>query len=406
MSKAPLWQMFFSFLKLGCTSFGGPMAHIGFFRTEFVINKGWISERDYFDLVALCQFLPGPASSQVGMAIGMLRQGYTGALVAWLGFTLPSALLMLALAQGLSQYSSLVPAGLLHGLKIAAFAIIAQAVYMMAKTYCLSLRTGAITLFSLLLLNVSTASYWQVLTIAVGALLGISFLTAAAPSDTPTLLVNISKHAALGWGALFLLLLLGLPFAAAYCQLPLISSIEAFFRAGSLVFGGGHAVLPMLQADFVSSGAVPADSFIAGYGAVQAVPGPLFTFAGFLGASINPEYVNPTTGVGMSSGLLGGVIALLAIFAPAFLLLAAVLPFWQTLRAIPWMQQAMAGIGASVVAMMLNTLYHPVWTSTILTPLDLLLAVAALLALHFGKLSAWSLVLLSPTLFCISNLLF
>ncbi len=393
-----LWQIFVSFLRLGCTSFGGPIAHIGFFRSEFVLNKGWLSERDYFDLVTLCQFLPGPASSQVGMAIGLLRAGYAGALVAWLGFTLPSAILMLALAAGYMQFAALVPEQLLHGLKLAAVAIIAQAVYAMAKSYCTGPRTWVIAILSLLLLSLSASSYWQVLTIGCGALLGLLLvkpvpLTAASE---PAVFSQISKSAGLGFGLLFMMLLLGLPIVATMLQQPLLNSIEAFFRAGSLVFGGGHAVLPMLQADFVSSGAVSADSFIAGYGAVQAVPGPLFTFAGFLGASIDPT-TNAGTGIhgGLLGGWFGGVVALIAIFTPAFLVLAAVLPFWQTLRATLWMQKAMAGIGASVVAILLSTLYHPVATSTLLSPLDIGLAMLALLALQWQKINPWQLVLLS-----------
>lgn len=392
-----LWQIFWCFLKLGCTSFGGPIAHISFFRTEFVVNKGWLTERDYFDLVALCQFLPGPASSQVGMAIGLLRGGYNGAVFAWLGFTLPSALLMLGLALGLERFAEIVPPGVLHGLKLAALAVIAQAVYAMTKNYCATWKTAVIAGLSLLLLSLSTAAYWQVLTIVCGALLGIVWLqaTPSSKAEPAKLLTNISKTAGLCWGLLFLLMLVGLPVFNHELPSPIVSTFEAFFRAGSLVFGGGHAVLPMLQADFVSTGAVSADSFVAGYGAVQAVPGPLFTFAGFLGASIDADFINPTTGLSMTGGLWGGVLGLIAIFTPAFLLVAAVLPFWQDVRNNPWMQKAMAGIGASVVAILLHTLYHPVWTSTILSGLDFVFAVMALLALHFRKLNPWQLVLLS-----------
>lgn len=395
-----LWQIFGVFLKLGCTSFGGPIAHIGFFRTEFVMNKGWMSERDYFDLVALCQFLPGPASSQVGMAIGLQRAGYFGAFIAWLGFTLPSALLMLALAQGLTQFSAVVPAGLLHGLKLAACAIIAHAVFAMAKSYCQSLSAGAIAALSLLMLSISSASFWQVLTIFTGALLGIILLKTKtlATEQHQALNVNISKKAGLSFAALFILLLIGLPIASNFLPSPALNSIDAFFRAGSLVFGGGHAVLPMLQADFVGTGAVTADRFIAGYGAVQAVPGPLFTFAGFLGASVDAEYLHPMTGVGMVGGILGGVIALIAIFAPAFLLIGAILPFWQLIRNKIWMQKAMAGIGASVVAILINTLYHPVLTSSILSVNDGIIAAVAFLALQFAKVTPWQLVVAAAVL--------
>lgn len=402
-----LWDIFWIFLKLGCTSFGGPIAHIGFFRSEFVQKQRWLSERDYFDLVALCQFLPGPASSQVGMAIGLLRCGYAGALLAWLGFTLPSALLMLGLALSLSEFADKVPSELLHGLKLAALAVIAQAVYAMAKNYCSTWKTAAITGLSLLLLSISTAVYWQVITILCGALLGLVLLNAtsngvSAPAKS---LTNISKAIGLVWGLLFLLLLFGLPLINITLQSPFISSFDAFYRAGSLVFGGGHAVLPMLQADFVSTGAVPADNFIAGYGAVQAVPGPLFSFAGFLGASVSAEFINTSTGTGMTTGLLGGVVGLIAIFLPAFLLIAAVLPFWQEVRHNPWMQKASAGIGASVVAILLNTLYHPVWTSTIFSVLDFGIAVIGFLTLQFGKVSPLQLVMASLGLSLAAHLL-
>ncbi len=395
-----LWQIFWLFFKLGCCSFGGPIAHIGFFRSEFVAKHAWLSERDYFDLVALCQFLPGPASSQVGMAIGLLRGGYAGALLAWLGFTLPSAVLMLGLALSLGEFADKVPPELLHGLKIAAFAVIAQAVYAMAKSYCSTWKTAAIAGISLLFLSFSTAAYWQVVTILCGAVLGISWLpiTTYSANQPSNFLTNISKPAGLVWGGIFLVLLVGLPMLSHGQLSPLLNTFDAFFRAGSLVFGGGHAVLPMLQADFVSTGRVSADSFIAGYGAVQAVPGPLFSFAGFLGASLDTNAVAPATENVWFSSLLGGVIGLIAIFAPAFLLIAAVLPYWQDVRTNPWMQKASAGIGSSVVAILLSTLYQPVWTSTILSMNDLVLALLALVALQFGKLSPFVLVLVSACL--------
>jgi len=293
-----------------------------------------------------------------------------------------------------------VPAGLLHGLKLAACAIIAHAVFAMAKSYCQSLSAGAIAALSLLMLSISSASFWQVLTIFTGALLGIILLKTKtlATEQHQALNVNISKKAGLSFAALFILLLIGLPIASNFLPSPALNSIDAFFRAGSLVFGGGHAVLPMLQADFVGTGAVTADRFIAGYGAVQAVPGPLFTFAGFLGASVDAEYLHPMTGVGMVGGILGGVIALIAIFAPAFLLIGAILPFWQLIRNKIWMQKAMAGIGASVVAILINTLYHPVLTSSILSVNDGILAAVAFLALQFAKVTPWQLVVAAAVL--------
>ena len=383
-----IWQVFFSFLQLGCTSFGGPIAHIGYFRHEFVERKRWLSAEDYNDLVALCQFLPGPASSQVGMAIGLLRVGYLGAFVAWLGFTLPSALMMLALAAGLQLFAQAPPAPIIHGLKLVALAVIAQAVYAMATTLCNSKTKLSIMLMSLLLLNASSVSYWQLVVMAFGAILGMLWLKGASQATTESLIsISLSKRAGFAWGLVFILLLIALPLLTHASNHPLLSMIDAFFRAGSLVFGGGHAVLPLLQAEFVTTGAMNADTFIAGYGAVQAVPGPLFSFAGFLGAAMQP----PETG--MTGLFIGGCIALMAIFAPAFLFIAAVLPFWQSMRSNRWLKAALAGTGASVVGILVSTLYNPVWTSTIFTPLDLLLACCALIALQVGKISSWLLVL-------------
>ena len=397
-STTSLWTIFLSFLKLGCTSFGGPIAHIGFFRHEFVNQRQWISEKDYADLVALCQFLPGPASSQVGMALGMFQRGYLGALVAWLGFTLPSALLMIGLALGLVQFQTLIPAGLLHGLKLVALAIVAQAVYAMAKTFCDDWRKMLITLLSIALLTLANASYWQVLTIAIGALLGLLWLKlkpiATPPQQAPNPIAEGYRGHVAGWTFLFVTGLVALPLLLPLWSSPVLATIDAFFRAGSLVFGGGHAVLPLLQAEFVDSGAVAADTFVAGYGAVQAMPGPLFTFAGFLGAAIPVDYFNPATSIGMTGGLLGGCIALIAVFAPAFLLLAMILPFWQQLRQNAKVQQALAGIGASVVGILAHTLYQPIATSTLLTPSDVVIAVTAIIALQYAKISPWLLVLI------------
>lgn len=399
-STTSLWTIFLCFLKLGCTSFGGPIAHIGFFRHEFVNQRQWISEKDYADLVALCQFLPGPASSQVGMALGMFQRGYLGALVAWLGFTLPSALLMVGLALGLVQFQTLIPAGLLHGLKLVALAIVAQAVYAMAKTFCDDWRKMLITLLSIALLTLANASYWQILIIAIGALIGLCWLKLKPfPLATPRqqaphpIAEGYRAHVA-GWTFLLVTGLVALPLLLPLWPSPVLATIDAFFRAGSLVFGGGHAVLPLLQAEFVDSGAVAADTFVAGYGAVQAMPGPLFTFAGFLGAAIPVDYFNPASGIGMTGGLLGGCVALIAVFAPAFLLLAIILPFWQQLRQNAKVQQALAGIGASVVGILAHTLYQPIATSTLLTPSDVVIAVTAIIALQYAKISPWLLVLI------------
>ncbi|MBN8447156.1 MAG: chromate efflux transporter [Gammaproteobacteria bacterium] len=406
-----LWDIFWIFLKLGCTSFGGPIAHIGFFRSEFVQKQRWLSERDYFDLVALCQFLPGPASSQVGMALGLLRAGYAGAFVAWLGFTLPSALVMIALGVGFNAYPELLGKEIGHGLKIIALAIIAHAVFAMAKTFCNTASKIAITLLSLAFLQLtlmqhSGAGYWQILAISIGALSGM-LLVPKAESDATTAAESqhqpvpwLNAKAGIGWGLVFLVLLIGLPIVANLLNLPVAHLVDDLFRAGSLVFGGGHAVLPQLQAEFVEPGLLSADSFVAGYGAVQAMPGPLFSFAGYLGASISEHSGMLSNGWGL------GIVAICAIFAPAFLLLAAVLPFWLKFRNNGLIQRAMAGIGASVVGILLSTLYHPVWTSTIYSPLDFGLALTAFALLQFGKISPLVLVLIAVSISLTVRLLF
>jgi len=383
--KITLWQIFLVFLKLGCTSFGGPIAHIGFFRDEFVTRRHWLSEQDYADLVALCQFLPGPASSQVGMALGMLKAQYAGAFAAWLGFTLPSALLLIGCAYGVHHGADVIPTGLIQGLKIVAVAIVVQAVWGMAKTLCDTPQKISLMLAGLLLLA-SWSSVWsQVAVIFVTGVAGWLWLSPKpTPLAAPQLPLRISKRAGACWGVFFALLLIMLPLWASFDDHPTLTLLDAFFRSGALVFGGGHVVLPLLQAEVVPTGAVAADTFMAGYAAAQAVPGPLFTFAAFLGASMQQ---GPT-------GIAGATLALLAIFLPAFLVLAAVLPFWHQLRMKPKMQTAMAGVGAGVVAILLAALYDPIWTSTIHSRLDFAAATCALFALQVWKMSPWQVVLI------------
>lgn len=378
------WQVFLLFLKLGCTSFGGPIAHIGFFRDEFVSRRQWLSEQDYAELVALCQFLPGPASSQVSMALGMMRAQYAGALLAWLGFTLPSALLLIGCAYGLQYGASQLPAGLLHGLKIVAVAIVLQAVWGMAKTLCDSRAKMAVMLAGLLLLASWHSVWCQLLVIIASGCVGrLCFKINPKPRLPAQLPQPLSSRAGLGWGGLFLGLLLLLPLLTASTAEPTLALVDAFFRAGALVFGGGHVVLPLLQAEVVPTGWVAADTFMAGYAAAQAVPGPLFTFAAFLGAAMQQ---GPT-------GIYGATLALLAIFLPAFLVLAAVLPFWQQLRSNEAMQLSMAGVGAGVVAILLAALYDPIWTSTIHSRFDFAAVCAASIALMVFQIRPWLLVL-------------
>lgn len=376
------WAVFLIFLRLGLTSFGGPIAHLGYFRDEFVARRQWLSERSYADLVALCQFLPGPASSQVGIALGLSRCGYAGALAAWLGFTLPSALALILFAHGIASFGDAMPAGALHGLKVVAVAVVAQAVWGMARNLCpdaprITLMAGA----ACLVLLEPTAG-GQIGVILVAAIIGLLFFQPATGGGHDALPIAIRPRAGLAWLALFFTLLLGLPLLAALLPSQTLELVDAFYRAGSLVFGGGHVVLPLLQAEVVPTGWVGNDAFLAGYGAAQAVPGPLFTFAAFLGASMNQA----------PSGWLGGLICLLAIFAPSFLLVAGALPFWERLRRNSRAQAALLGINAAVVGLLLAALYRPVWTSAIFAPQDFGLALVALVALMFWKLPPWLVV--------------
>ena len=376
------WAVFLIFLRLGLTSFGGPIAHLGYFRDEFVTRRQWLTERSYADLVALCQFLPGPASSQVGIAIGLSRCGYGGALAAWLGFTLPSAIALILFAQGIASYGDAVPDGVLHGLKVVAVAVVAQALWGMARNLCpdtprITLMAGA-ACFVLL----EPTAGGQVGVIIVAAIMGLLFFQPAPGAAHDALPIAIRRRAGVAWLTLFFALLLGLPLLAAVFPSQTLDVVDAFYRAGSLVFGGGHVVLPLLQAEVVPPGWVSDDAFLAGYGAAQAVPGPLFTFAAFLGASMNQA----------PSGWLGGLICLLAIFAPSFLLVAGALPFWERLRRNSRAQAALLGINAAVVGLLLAALYQPVWTSAILAPQDFGLALVALVALMFWKLPPWLVV--------------
>lgn len=383
------WEIFFIFLKLGITSFGGPIAHIGYFRDEFVTRRQWLSERDYADLVALCQFLPGPASSQVGMALGMMRANYSGALAAWLGFTMPSACLLIAFAMGLQHWGAGVPTGLIHGLKLVAVAVVAQAVWGMSKSLCNSSAKITLMVATVFALSLWSSLWAQVVVIILGGLIGYFIMRGPqSASQSPAqssehLSLQVSKTAGAYWGAAFILLIILLPSLALMTSSPFVSIVDSFFRAGSLVFGGGHVVLPLLQAEVVPTGLVNAEQFMAGYGAAQAVPGPLFTFAAFLGASMEQG----------PSGIFGGLLALCAIFLPAFMILAAVLPYWDSVRKSPSMQAVMAGVGASVVGILLAALYNPIWTGAVRTPTDFAWVLVAYVALVYWKMRVWAVVL-------------
>ena len=383
---ASAWRVFLIFLRLGLMSFGGPVAHLGYFREEFVARRGWLTEDAYADLVALCQFLPGPASSQVGLALGLRQAGWGGALAAWLGFTLPSALVMALLGLGLVAGQGLMPAGVLHGLKVAAVAVVAQAVWGMARSLC----RGPARLL-LMVLACALALLWpgvvgQVGAMLVAALAGLGLWGRAGAMPAPPSQGGLAAGVRPRTGALllaaFAALLVLLPLAARAWPQGWLVLADAFYRAGALVFGGGHVVLPLLQAEVVATGWVAADDFLAGYGLAQAVPGPLFTFAAFLGAA---------AGHG-AGGWLGAAVCLVAIFVPAFLLVAGALPFWERLRHNARARAALAGVNAAVVGLLLAALYHPVWTSAIHAPADLALALAAFAALVWARVPPWLVV--------------
>ena len=377
------WSVFLIFLRLGLTSFGGPIAHLGYFHHEFVSRRQWLTERSYADLVALCQFLPGPASSQVGIALGLSRAGYRGALAAWAGFTLPSAMLMILFALGLSRYGAVLSPGALHGLKIVAVAVVAQAVWGMARNLCTDVPRITLMVIAACVALLAPSAWGQVSVIVVAGWVGLMLFKPAQRVEHDALSLPISRRAGVMWLALFLLLLVALPLLAERVTDQSLAMVDAFYRSGSLVFGGGHVVLPLLQAEVVPSGWVNNETFLAGYGAAQAVPGPLFTFAAFLGASMS---VPP-------SGWAGAMICLLAIFAPAFLLVVGALPFWEHLRRSVRAQAALAGVNAAVVGLLLAALYQPVWTSAVLKPQDFGLALVALMALMVWKLPAWLVVI-------------
>lgn len=363
--------------KLGLTSFGGPIAHLGYFHEEYIRRRKWMDERSYADLVALCQLLPGPASSQVGIGIGVIRAGLLGGLTAWLGFTLPSVIALVLFAF-LLQGFDIGSAGWIHGLKIVAVAIVAQAVLGMGQKLApdRSRATIAILAASVTLLWQSALS--QVLLIVVAGVIGMVLYRKTAVSATSTLSVPISRRFAVVCLAILFGLLILLPLLRQLVAADWISLFDSFYRSGSLVFGGGHVVLPLIEREVEPTGWISKADFLAGYGATQAVPGPLFTFAGYLGAKIN--------------GVTGALIATVAIFLPAFLLIVGALPFWNSLRKSSSVQGALIGINAAVVGILLAALYNPLWTTAILAPVDFVLASILFLMLVFWKLPPWVVV--------------
>lgn len=377
------WTVFLIFLRLGLTSFGGPVAHLGYFREEFVTRRQWLSDRSYADLVALCQFLPGPASSQVGLALGFSRAGYSGALAAWTGFTMPSAIALILFAIGITHLGNTFSAGAIQGLKIVAVAVVAQAVWGMARSLCTDVPRITLMMLSTCAVLLMPTVWSQVGVIVLAGIAGLTLFKPAQLAPHDPLPIHISRRTGGFWLGVFFVLLIALPLASEVFPGQTLAIVDAFYRAGSLVFGGGHVVLPLLQTEVVPTGWVGEEVFLAGYGATQAMPGPLFTFAAFLGASMNTA---PT-------GWTGGMIALIAIFIPSFLLVIGALPFWESLRQNLRTQAALSGINAAVVGLLLAALYQPVWTSAILSAQDFGLALVAFVALMFWKLPAWLVVI-------------
>jgi chromate transporter len=374
-----------AFTRLGLTSFGGPVAHLGYFREEFVNRRRWLDDASYADLVALCQFLPGPASSQVGIAVGLSRAGYAGALAAWIGFTLPSALAMVLFGYGVSSFGDAAGAPWLHGLKVAAVAVVAQAVLGMARTLAPDRQRATLAVVAAVIALAVPSSLGQIGAIVLGGVVGLILPRGEVAVGQASLNLQVSRTVATVLLVLFFALLIGLPLLSAAIPAQGLKEFTAFYRTGSLVFGGGHVVLPLLQASVVPPGWVSNDMFLAGYGAAQAVPGPLFTFAAYLGTVMNPP----------PNGFIGALICLVAIFLPSFLLVIGALPFWEELRRRASAQAALRGVNAAVVGLLLAALYQPVWVAGITNAADFALAIAAFLLLFMWQTPPWLVVILS-----------
>jgi chromate transporter len=381
-------MIFLAFLRLGLTSFGGPVAHLGYFRAEFVSRRRWLDEESYADIIALCQFLPGPASSQVGICLGVQRAGLAGGIAAWLGFTLPSALALTGFGLGVEALGDLHQAIWLHGLKIVAVAVVAQAVWTMARSLCPDRIRLSMAIGAAFLVLAQPSAVGQIGAICLGGLLGLFILPDSGSRAIGRLAANIPRGLAPAALAVFFLLLAGLPMIADVTGSQTWKLIAAFYRSGALVFGGGHVVLPLLQAEVVQTGWVTKDAFLAGYGAAQAVPGPLFTFAAYLGTVMGPE----------PRGLSGAVICLGAIFLPSFLLTIGVLPYWERLRQRVAVRTALQGVNAAVVGLLLAALYTPVWTTAIMTSIDFAIGLLSFLLLVFWKLPPWLVVIFGAML--------
>ncbi|MNH95305.1 Chromate transport protein [compost metagenome] len=372
-----LWEILAVSTKLGLTSFGGPTAHLGYFHNEYIRRRKWMDERSYADLVALCQFLPGPASSQVGIGIGMMRAGVLGGIIAWLGFTIPSVIALILFAV-LLQGTDISQAGWIHGLKIAAVAIVAHAVLGMGQKLASDKKRATIAVLAAAVILLWQTVFSQVAVITAAGLLGLWIYRKVDVPEVPDVVVPVKRTFAALCLTVLIGLLIALPLLRLVIHHPGLALFDSFYRSGSLVFGGGHVVLPLLERETVGAGWISKSDFLAGYGATQAVPGPLFAFASYLGQ--------------MSAGIPGAIIATLAIFLPAFLLIAGTLPFWSLLRRNTKVQGALIGINAAVVGILLAALYNPLWTTTIMNSADFVLASILFVLLVYWKLPPWAVV--------------
>jgi chromate transporter len=379
--RSPL-EVLLVFLKLGVTSFGGPIAHLGYFREELVVRRRWVDEATYTDLVALCQFLPGPASSQVGFSLGLIRAGYWGGLAAWTGFTLPSAVLLTAFAYGAEELGGPIGQGVIHGLKLVAVAIVAQAVWGMARSFCPDRQRASIACVAALLILLSNSPAMQIGTILLGGIAGAWLCRAPVPASVGTFGTAVSRRVGIAALTIFCLLLIALPALARVSHG--VALFDAFYRSGALVFGGGHVVLPLLSKAFVTPGWLSEDAFLAGYGAAQAVPGPLFTFAAYLGAVVSPG----------PHGIAGAALGLVGIFLPGILVLLGALPFWDAFRRRTGAQAIMRGVNAAVVGLLGAALYSPLWTSSVKSAGDLAIALLGFVLLTAWRTSPWVIVIL------------
>jgi chromate transporter len=372
--SSPLVEVLRAFSRLGVSGFGGPVAHLGYFRNEFVVRRRWLGETAYAEIVGLCQFLPGPASSQVAFSLGLRRAGYLGGIAAWLGFTLPSAIALVLFAYGASALRSAAGIGLLHGLNLVAVAIVAQAVWGMARTLCPDRERASIAALAALVMLLARSAASQVGAILLGALAGLWLCRATVTPAPERASIHVSRRTGVFALLAFFCLLVGLPLLATRVAVPGGALLAAVYRCGALVFGGGHVVLPLLREAVVTPGWVTDEAFLAGYGAAQAVPGPLFTFAAYLGAVANTP----------PGGVAGAVVGLLGIFLPGILILVGTLPFWEIIRRQSAARGMISGVNAAVVGLLAAALYDPVWTSAIKSVGDLVVAVVGI-----GLLAIW-----------------